>query len=417
VNGEKRISAVRVLYVNSLYAPNLVGGAERVMQTQAEAMRAAGHEVAILALSPNAGLHQDFVNGIPVWRAGIRNLYFPFDLTSQGKHGALSRNLWHLVDVYNPLMASYVRKVVKEFRPEVASVHNLAGWSIAVWDVLTASRIPIVQVLHDQYLLCATSAMFRNGRGCVTRCGSCRVMRSLHRYKSPQVDTLVGVSQFISDKLRAQGYFEGVRSVRSIPNVRNISGEEIPTEPRCDDGTLVLGYIGRLSPAKGIEFLLDVLTSSHVLGWKLLIAGSGDTRYEEFLRGKFRDSRIEFLGAVEPKQFFPQIDITVIPSLWEDTLPSVAFESLLYGRPILGSRIGGIPEMVNSRNGRVFSPGDGEDLLRGIVWATENRMRLRSEVQAIQTEAAVYADKERWVKLWSEVYSDAIAHHRGFAIT
>jgi glycosyltransferase involved in cell wall biosynthesis len=242
-------------------------------------------------------------------------------------------------------------------------------------------------------------------------------MRSLHRYKSPQVDTLVGVSQFISDKLRAQGYFEGVRSVRSIPNVRNISGEEIPTEPRCDDGTLVLGYIGRLSPAKGIEFLLDVLTSSHVLGWKLLIAGSGDTRYEEFLRGKFRDSRIEFLGAVEPKQFFPQIDITVIPSLWEDTLPSVAFESLLYGRPILGSRIGGIPEMVNSRNGRVFSPGDGEDLLRGIVWATENRMRLRSEVQAIQTEAAVYADKERWVKLWSEVYSDAIAHHRGFAIT
>lgn len=403
---------MRILYINTLYAPDILGGAERVMQAQAEAMLQAGHEVAVLALSSEPGLHRDSLNGVQVWRAGIRNLYFHYDEMLLQKVGPLGHKVWHLIDIYNPLMATFVRKVLAEFRPDVASVHNLAGWSIAVWDVLKAKRVPIVQTLHDQYLLCPTSTMYRNGQRCEVQCGSCRIMRGLHRYKSPKVDTLVGVSHFICDKLRSFGYFEGVRSVRTIPNIRDISAEAIPSEPRCDDGTTTLGYIGRLSPSKGVEFLLETLTKTNEPGWRLLLAGAGEAKFEAFLRNKYRDSRIEFLGEVTPRQFFGQIDFTVIPSLWEDTFPSVAFESLLYGRPILGSRIGGIPELVNPGNGLVFSAGDSAELLRGIRWAIENRPRLRSEVQAIQKEAARFGDKAGWVKTWSEVYSSAIDHRQ-----
>jgi glycosyltransferase involved in cell wall biosynthesis len=379
-----------------------------VLQLQAEAMQRAGNDVLVLCTSSEPGLQKDSVNGIPVWRAGLKNLYFPYDAQRPRPPAATTRQLWHLLDVYNFRMASAIREAVADFAPDVASVHNLVGWSVAVWDTLHALGVPIVQTLHDQYLLCPTTAMFRNGRRCVSHCMKCRLMRIPHRSKSTKVDTVIGVSQFICEKLKQFGYFQGVRRMEVIGNVRDVSAEKLPVAARMQDGFTVFGFIGRLAPTKGIEFLLETFTQTQRRDWKLLVAGTAEPQYERFLKEKFTDGRISFLGQVSAADFFRSVDCTVIPSLWEDTFPSVAFESLLSGRPIIGSRIGGIPELVNAENGVLFRAGDTRELGEALAWASENRGGLHAAFVHIQANAAKFGDVESWLTRWSEVYANAV---------
>jgi glycosyltransferase involved in cell wall biosynthesis len=401
---------MKILYLNTLYDPYVVGGAERVLQAQVEAMHQAGHEVAVLSLDREPGMRRATVNGIPIWRAGIQNVYFHFDEIAQRRAGTLRHAAWHLLDSYNFAMKFYVSKVAKEFSPEVACCHNLVGWSISAWDALSDLNIPIVQVLHDQYLLCASSAMFRNGQRCMSICTACRALRLPHRRRSGHVDTLVGVSRFITSKLVGQGYFCGVRSIKTIPNILDIASEAVPTSPRADDGNTVFGYIGRLSPEKGIELLLNTFRAARQKEWRLRIGGSGEAAYEARLKNEFRDSGIEFVGRTSRSDFFPSVDISVIPSLWEDTFPSVAYESIVYGVPVLGSDIGGIPEIVNSRNGMLFAPGNPSSLTRALEDAAGKLAEFRGRFHLIQQDAIQFRDKERWLKQWSDVYADAVTH-------
>ncbi len=379
-----------------------------MLQTQAEAMLIAGHEVAVLAVSSEHGLRLTLVNGVMVWRAGIRNLYSPTDELQQRQHGRISHALWHLLDSYNPLMAGIVRKVVHEFKPDVASCHNLPGWSISAWDELAAGGIPIVQVLHDQYLLCANSTMFRDGQLCGEQCTRCKALRLPHRRRSMQIDTLVGVSNFISHKLIQYGYFQGVRRTHTIHNVKDVSyADPLPAFKRVGND-IVFGYLGRLSQNKGVELLLETFSRLSQQHWKLLVAGSGEMTYMASLKSRFAHPRIEYLGHVLPETFFSRIDFTIVPSVWEDTLPSVVYESLLYGRPVVGSDVGGIPEMLTPFNGALFSAGDGSDLARVMEEMATDAELYRSRSAAIQQEAAPYRDKQHWVEEWVQVYADAV---------
>ncbi len=400
---------MRILYVNTLYSPYVIGGAERVLQTQVEAMQRAGHEVAVLTIGDQPGLHRTIENGVPVWRLGIRNVYFHYDELRQRRYGRLKHAMWHLVDIYNPLIAFSVRTVVQQFAPQVASCHNLPGWSVSLWDALRESGIPIVQVLHDQYLLCASSDMFRHGQRCESRCMSCRALRLPHRMKSRQVDTLVGVSRFIVQKMLDYGYFEGVRAVRTIGNILNLTRKDIPRQPREEDGHVAFGLIGRLAPEKGLDLILDAFCAASEPHWKLLVAGQGEAGYESAIKKKYRHPQIEFLGKVAPEDFFPRIDFTVIPSLWEDTFPSVAFESLVYGKPVLGSQIGGIPEIVTDGAGILFTPGNSAALIQVLRQAAKQAASFRSRSCTIQQAATSYLDEKQWIDNWSEVYAEAIA--------
>ena len=399
---------MRILYINTLYDPYLFGGAEKVLQAQVEAMRDAGHDVAVLTIGSEAGLHRTVVNRVPVCRVGIENIYFHFDELNGRQAGAVRHAVWHLRDSYNPPMGEWVSTVAKDFEPDVACCHNLAGWSVSAWDALAQLGVPIVQVLHDQYFLCARSNMFRRGQCCTTVCNSCRMLRLPHRRKSVQVDTLVGVSDFIVKKVTEHGYFRGVRSIRTIPNILDVSAEALSATPRPDDGQVIFGYIGRLCPEKGVELLLKAFVATKKKGWRLRIAGNGESSYEARLKSEFRDPDIAFLGRVSPSDFFPSVDFTVIPSLWEDTFPSVAFESILYGVPVLGSNIGGIPEIVNSGNGMLFKSGNLPHILQTLELAANRLGTFKDRFLSIREGAARFRDKDQWLKQWSDVYASAI---------
>jgi glycosyltransferase involved in cell wall biosynthesis len=133
----------------------------------------------------------------------------------------------------------------------------------------------------------------------------------------------------------------------------------------------VLGFLGRLEPIKGLEVLLNAATrlgSQHV---HVRIGGEGPPDYIANLRIQFPASHIAFLGRVTPREFFGTIDLLVVPSIVEDSLPRVVHEAFVHGVPVIGSAIGGIPEMISHGETGFLAPasdiGALENLLRQLL--------------------------------------------------
>src|SRR5918997_7137655 len=88
---------MKVLFVNSLYAPNIVGGAERFVQSLAEGVVEAGHQAVVICIAPQPGTYTDRIHGVKVYYTGLRNLYWPFG--SEQPYSAL-KPIYHALDTY-----------------------------------------------------------------------------------------------------------------------------------------------------------------------------------------------------------------------------------------------------------------------------------------------------------------------------
>jgi glycosyltransferase involved in cell wall biosynthesis len=70
------------------------------------------------------------------------------------------------MDIYNPLMAWEVKKIIDREQPDLVHTHNLQGFSVAAWKVVKKRGLPLVHTMHDYYLLCPRNTMFGGGRNC-----------------------------------------------------------------------------------------------------------------------------------------------------------------------------------------------------------------------------------------------------------
>jgi glycosyltransferase involved in cell wall biosynthesis len=331
---------MKILYINSLYSPFIEGGAEISLQLIVEGMKSLGHEVVVLSLMPDEGMKTEQINGVKVYRAGLKNVYWPY---SKSKKNALSRLVWHYSDQSNEAMASLVANVIKEEKPNIVSCHNLAGWSAAVWKPIYQAGIPIVQVLHDLYLLCPNSNMFKNERSCEKQCLSCKFFRSQHAEISDQVSAVVGISKSILGRFVSSGYFKNALK-EVIYNTREIPISPFP-EKRESNQNIRFGYLGTLSRVKGLEWLIAQFKKLDFEA-SLKIAGKGDNTFEKQFQASANGAQVEFLGYVDSKEFFKSIDVLIVPSLWEEPLGMVAIEALANHVPVIANKRGGLQETV-----------------------------------------------------------------------
>ena len=135
-----------------------------------------------------------------------------------------------------------------------------------------------------------------------------------------------------------------------------------PTRPRSEvrdgyrmQGT-VFGYFGRLNKEKGVEVAIQAATEA---GTRLAIFGQGDQ--EAALRDL---GHAAFYGRVEEvDNAMSAVDAVVIPSVWAEAFPFVGLEAMSLAKPILASRIGGLPEMMEDGvTGLFFEPGNRSEL-------------------------------------------------------
>lgn len=398
---------MKILYLNTLYSPYIKGGAELSLKLLVEGMQAKGHEVVVLSMVPEQGLSADMVDGVKVYRAGLKNMYWPY---SEKKHPTINRLAWHIRDSYNAGMKSYVSEVLRIEQPDVVSCHNLAGWSVAVYDEIQKSGIPFIQVLHDLYLLCANSNMYKGDAPCAEICLSCKLLRLNHRKKSVKVAAVVGISKSILNRFEQEAYFSDSQKY-VIHNTRTISDPGIK-QKREGIEILKIGYLGTLSKIKGIEWLIEEFQKT-MMNATLSIAGKGKEEYEEKLKSMTVDDRIRFFGYVKPEEFFSSIDVLVVPSLWQEPLGMVAIEALANHIPVIANRAGGLQETVIDGVNGLFCEAENPNSLGNAMRRLSEDPGLFNKLSSNARESvAEILDKNRMVNAYERVLEKAIGSQR-----
>lgn len=375
---------MKILYLSNLYYPQAVGGAERIAQALAETMAARGHQVSVVTLCERGAGRTDFVNGVKVIYAPIPNVYQP----SMKVRPRLLRMVWHLLDAFNPVAAHAVGRIVDAEGPDLVHTHNVTGFSAAVWSQVRMRQLPCVHTMYDYYLQCPKTTMFRRGHNCRKMCEPCRVLSLPARRAASCLSAAVAVSRSVLERHRSILKRVPIRRVIHNTGLAGLkNGFETISAQKCP---IRLGYLGRLHETKGVELLLSEFQRFHRNNCcELVIGGTGTETYVHRLKSCCQNSAVSFLGFVDPDWFMKQVDLLVVPSLWNDPFPTVVLQALAKGVAVVGARRGGIPEIIkDGENGVLFEPTVRGDLARALgdamrmgLASAESRPRIANSVR------------------------------------
>jgi glycosyltransferase involved in cell wall biosynthesis len=226
--------------------------------------------------------------------------------------------------------------------------------------------VPVCHILRSAFLLCWKASMRRGDDNCVRACSSCQVSSYGKKFFSRYVDAVIGETDFIIGRHTEHDYFPNASTHRVPGAVPPIALRE-PRKP--PEGPMRFGFIGVHDPVKGLDTLAS---AAHRLvndqNVRFVIAGSAKSDYSKSLPQKFPCENTKFLGWTKPEDFFPQIDVLVVPSLFREPFGRVVIEAFAQGVPVIGARSGGIPESIDpGKDGYLFDPGDDKALAAEIA--------------------------------------------------
>lgn len=345
----------RILVLTNLYPPIAHGGYEVECQGVVEHLRER-HEVLVLTSDKDR-------DGAPA-EPGLRR-ELPF-LPRRRATDALS-------PLYAVRGAKVARRALADFRPDLVYVWNGAQLPQAAIRVLETSGAPVAYRVCEHWFGSLYGSRYdpfmRGLAGGRWR----RAARAWNRLPALRLDhetvTEVAIS-WNSEALRSQVEVPpllrpGFEQVR-LPATRQ-SEELVGLERRPSERPTV-GYVGRISPEKGVDVALQALARLRGEGLEaeFEIAGGGEAEHLRELEALAASlgvgDRVRFLGPLDTgalKGFYARIHALVVPSVWEEPAGLVLVEGALAGVPLVASRVGGIPEIVRDpEEALLVSPGD-----------------------------------------------------------
>lgn len=352
---------MRILLVNKFYYRR--GGDCIVTMNLEQLLRKHGHEVAVFAMQ------------YPQNQPSAWSEFWPSNMSSLK---AFTRPFGddEVVRKFNALLDA--------FRPDVVHLQNIHTQISPIIAELAHKRgIKVFWTLHDTKLVCPCYSCSRDGRWC-EECFTDKTSVIRHRCMPGSIpgavigyleqrkwnperleactDLFLPPSRFMADTCIRGGY-----NPHKFKVLCNFIDESKVADPNFDKDDYYC-FLGRLTQVKGISTLCE---AAKTLPYRLKVVGGGDMLEE--LRQTYPD--VEFLGQMQWDEFRPILErarFMVIPSEWSENNPLTVIESQSLGTPVLGARIGGIPELIDEGvNGMTFKSGDVADLRKGIekIWA------------------------------------------------
>ena len=349
---------MRILLSNKFYYRR--GGDCIYMLNLEQLLKAHGHEVAVFAM--------DYTENIDTpWRK-----YFP-------------RNMSKLMALTRPFGSHEVKrkfsKLLDDFRPDVVHLNNIhTQLSPVIAELAHRRGTRVVWTLHDYKLLCPRYDCLRDGKIVCEQCFNgdktpCRTYRCMKRSRMASevgyreavmwnrerleayTDLFICPSRFMAEKM-AQG---GFRKDKLKVLCNFIDVEKCRKDDYSKDDYYC--YVGRLSHEKGVGTLIDAASR---LPYRLKVIGGGPMMEQLKAQSDRLAGKVEFLGFkqwTEIKEIAGRAKFTVIPSEWYENNPLSVIEAECIGTPVLGARIGGIPELIDEGvNGMTFESGNADDL-------------------------------------------------------
>lgn len=401
---------MKILQINN-YA-YLKGGSEKVFLDTISLLRQKGHEVRSFSVEDDKSK-----------TAQDRTLV---KISTWDSRKGFTSQLKGVADfIYNKRVEKELERLVMSFRPDVAHLHIYYGrLSNAVVRVLSRYGIPIVQTVHEYRLLCPAYTCLDNNYQTCELCAAEYFKYSCIRkkcLKSSRLLSIVGsiecffrdlffnnqrnfaafimVSKFIKE-IHCKSFPEISSRCFQLYNSVDLS---LYSKFRVTTKESYLLYVGRLSYEKGIFTLIEAMKD---IPYDLKIAGTGPL-FEKLQRKIKREniSNIELKGYVVGEELFHLIahaKYVIIPSEWYENNPLSIIESFALGTPVIGSNIGGIPELViDGRTGFISLPRNSVNLASVISSA----LRVTNEKYNVLVEECISFSKEHFS---SENYYNAL---------
>jgi glycosyltransferase involved in cell wall biosynthesis len=368
---------MKVLFINKFFY--LRGGSERVFFDEASLMEEHGHEVGFFAMHHPRNL------------PSLYNQYF-MPRVEYAEKMSLTQKLREAGRIlYSWEARKRLRRILEQEKFEIAHLHNIHHQiSPSILHELKRFGIPAVMTLHDYKMTCPTYNLLCHGHLCevctygkyyscvLNRCNKGSLAKSMvntlemylhHRVMQiyGEVALFISPSKFLIEKLQEMG-FPG--KLVHLPNF--IRSENIEPAQKGEEGSLV--FFGRLSREKGVMTLIEAVRDLKVT---LKLIGEGPQRGElEEKVSSEKISNVFFMGYKQGQELFDEIKksmIVILPSEWYENNPLSVLEAFALGKPVIGSRLGGIPELVqDNETGFTFEPGNVADLREKIRLLLEN---------------------------------------------
>ena len=383
---------MKILLLHNNYGK--YSGEEAVVDRMAAMLRAHGHEVCF------------------------------YRLTCEGSRESLAGKVkGFLYGLYSPQGVKGVRETLRREKPDVVNAHNLYPFiSPAALFECKKAGVPVVMTVHNFRLVCPTGLFLRNGKPCETclqkgnewsciryNCEHSRlkslgyalrnaVARWTGAYRK-NVDRFACITGFQRRKLIEAGY--DASRITVIPNFME-SQQEI--EPSGE----YVAFCGRLSREKGVDLIIEVARRHPEIPFKL----AGEIRDKEIVSNL--PTNCELMGYLSGERltdFYKHASFFVMASKWYEGFPMSILEAAQYGKPTIGPNHGGFTEIIGDGKeaiGRLFRPGDAEDMEQQIVelWNAPEKVASLGQ-KAFEKLKKDYSTKAVY-KQWKELLNNLI---------
>ena len=373
---------MRILLINKFLYPK--GGDAISTITTGKILTKKGHEVILWGM--------DHPNN-PPYRF---QKYFVFNVNYDGFQGVCSRARATMNILYSFEAKKKMAALVDRVKPDVVHLNNFCHQiSPSILDVIKKVNIPTVMTMRDNNMVCPAYSMMAYGKTCekcrggrffncaINRCTKGSFFKSmlnvvemylhhriLHIYD--KIDVYISPSRFLKNKVEEMG-LEG--EVVYLNNCLDLVG----FEPDYEWQEKSIVYVGRLSPEKGVETLIDAVKD--IASLRLKIIGDGPLRgYLERKLNSEHIGNVELLGYRTAEDLYDEIRksiFVVVPSECYENNPRTVIEAFALGKPAVGARIGGIPELIRDwETGLTYDPANASDLKQKIRLLLRKRDRI-----------------------------------------
>lgn len=325
--------------------------------------------------------------------------------------------------IHSPSSKRAVRRLLGKKRPDIVHIHNLFPLiSPSILPECKRAGVPVVMTAHNYRLVCPNGLHMVRGQVCEKCCGgheywcvlqNCEgsLFKSIgyafrnwfarkKRFFLDNVTMYATLTQFQRQRLTAEGF--PADRITVIPNMAGTKDKEQDAR----HGNHV-GFIGRVSPEKGIQTLMDAAIKCTDISFKV----AGSYKRMPHILSK-ATSNFDFVGHLlqeKLNEFYKSIRMVVLPATCFEGFPIVFAEAMLYGKPVICSRIGGLPEIVeDGKTGLLFEPGNAEDLASKIRYLWDRPDLCHKMGQEGRKKALREYSPEKYYERLMDIYRKAI---------